>query len=343
MDWKRGAGADRDDFELPGGWIETLARCQSKEVTEVKPWLTTWLIFLMALLAVSCKSDSHSLSDLVVNSLEDLEQPPAGTVTLRSALARAAGGQRIVFDASLDGGTIALSIVGEDHTVLKGEVMGMRMESSGPVSYLVGYFDRDYGRSALYARKNVVIDASDLPSGITLSWTGGMGNPARVLAVYGNLNLTNVSVRGGINVAENISAVDPEQPWTLARGGGLAVWGVARLVDCQLYDNHLEGDFEPSRDRGAFGGGLYANVVDMDNCVVSGNSVLGAGAAGGGVYSVGGADRSDGNSYIDGSAITGNRIRGLDIPIVASGETGYFQAIDRATCKVSNVLEITFE
>ncbi len=278
----------------------------------MKSWLTTWLILLMALLAVGCHGDSRSRPDIVVNSLEDLEQPPAGTVTLRSALAAAAGGQRIVFDASLDGGTIALSIVGEDHTVLKGEVMGIRIEPSGPVSYLVGYFDRDYGRSALYARKNVIIDASALPSGITLSWIGGTGNPARVLAVYGNLSLTNVSVTGGINVAEEISTPGPDdQPWTLARGGALAVWGVARLVDCQLYDNHLEGDFDSSRDRGAFGGGLYANVVDMDGCVVSGNSVLGAGAAGGGVYSVGGADRSGGNSHIEGSSITGNRIRGL--------------------------------
>ena len=269
-------------------------------------------VLVLILLTAGCHSDSDSLSDLVVNSLEDLEQPPAGTVTLRSALAAAAGGQRIAFDESLDGDTIELSIVGEEHTVLKGEVMGMRDSPSGPISYLVGYFDRDYGRSALYARKNVIIDASDLPSGITLSWTGGEGNPARVLAVYGDLSLNNVSITGGISVAEDISTGDPDdQPWTLARGGAVAVWGLARLVDCQLYDNHLEGDFDSSRDRGAFGGGLYANVVDMDGCVVSGNSVIGAGAAGGGVFSVGGADRSNGNSYIDGSSITGNRIQGL--------------------------------
>ena len=71
----------------------------------MKPWLTTWLILFMALLTASCNGGSNSLSDLVVNSLEDLERPPAGTVTLRSALAGAAGGQRIVFDATLDGGT----------------------------------------------------------------------------------------------------------------------------------------------------------------------------------------------------------------------------------------------
>lgn len=249
---------------------------------------------------------------IIVNSLVDAANPPEGTVTLRSALAEAASGQPIVFDASLDGGTILLSTVGEEHTILKGEVMGMRDTPSGPVSYLIGYFDRDYGKSALYARKNVVIDASALPSGITLSWVGGAGNQARVLAVYGNLTMINVSVTGGMSVAEDISTGDPDdQPWTLARGGGVAVWGVARLVDCKLYDNYCEGDFDSSRDRGAFGGGLYANIVDMEDCIVSGNTVVGGGAAGGGVFSVGGALSYERISTIERSCITGNHISGL--------------------------------
>jgi hypothetical protein len=114
-------------------------------------------------------------------------------------------GQSIRFSPQLNGGTIELSIVGEENSVLKGEVMGIREEESGPVSYLVGYFERDYGRSALYARKNVVIDASRLPSGITLTWVGGEEDPARVLAVYGNLTMTNVSVTGGWSVAEEMT------------------------------------------------------------------------------------------------------------------------------------------
>ena len=195
-----------------------------------------------------------------------------------------------MFDQSLDGATIELSIIATNHTVLKGEVMGMRNEPSGPVSYLVGYFDRDYGRSALYARKDVVIDASNLPTGITLSWAGGPGHQARILAVYGNLVMNNVTVTGGQSIAEDISTGDPnDQPWTLARGGALAVWGTARLVKCRIYNNYCEGDFDSSRDRGAFGGGLYANIVDLKNCIISGNTVVGGGAAGGGVYSVGGA------------------------------------------------------
>ncbi len=270
---------------------------------------------LLVLILTGCNNLGNSSDDpsnIIVNSLEDIAFPVQGTVTLRSALANAQKGQIIRFDENLDGGTIALSIVGDAHSILKGEVMGIRDEPSGPVSYLVGYFDRDYGQSALYARKNVEIDASALSQGITLSWTGGEDNPARVLAVYGDLTMTNVSVTNGASVTEDISTDNPDdQPWTLARGGGVAVWGTARLVDCRLFNNTCEGDFDSSRDRGAFGGGLYANIVDMENCVVSGNTVLGAGAAGGGVYSVGGAGVYQTTSLIQGSSITGNRINGL--------------------------------
>ncbi len=256
-------------------------------------------------------SDDTDYPPLIVNSLQDAQDSPQGTITLRSALEEAHSGQSIQFDAALDGGTLALTIVGEAHSILKGEVMGMREEPSGPVSYLVGYFDRDYGKSALYARKNVVIDASALPAGITLAWTGT--EDARVLAVYGNLNLSNVTITGGRSVAEDIATGDPDdQPWTLARGGALAVWGTARLVNCTLYDNHCTGDFDSSRDRGAFGGGVYANRVQLVGCTIGGNTVTGGGAAGGGVYSVGGADDSSAQgSTIERCAVTGNRIAGL--------------------------------
>lgn len=280
-----------------------------------KPQYLIWFLTLfVAIVSAGCSSSESTqpLPAIVVNSPQDMAAPPEGTVTLRSALASAASNQVIVFDQSLNGATIELSIVGEDHTILKGEVMGMRDEPSGPVSYLVGYFDRDYGRSALYARKNVVIDASGLPSGITLAWVGGAGNQARVLAVYGNLTMTNVAVTGGHSITEDISTGNPDdQPWTLARGGAIAVWGIAQLVNCRLYDNHCQGDFDSSRDRGAFGGGLYANMVNLTDCVISGNTVLGGGAAGGGVFSVGGAGIAASTATIERSSITGNRISGL--------------------------------
>lgn len=280
---------------------------------------TVRVLFALLVLAVlaACGGGSSggggaALAPLVVNSLLDDASPPAGTVTLRSALADAAPLQRITFDASLNGGTINLIFVGEEHTVLVGEVMGF--DTANNISYLVGYFDRDHGKSALYAAKDVVIDASGLPDGITLSWGGT--DTARILAVAGDLTLTNVAITGGNSVFDVAADVgqhaDDNQTSTLARGAGLAVWGVATLSDCAVYDNHAVGDdSDTSRDGGAYGGGVYADTVVMDNCIVSGNTVYGGGAAGGGVFSVGGRDTGANVSSISRSTITENRITGL--------------------------------
>jgi hypothetical protein len=263
----------------------------------------------------SGSSGSSDPKSLVVNSLEDTATPVEGQVTLRSAVEQIATGGTISFAPALDGETIELVIIGAEHSILKGEVMGFDYTEN--ISFLIGYMERDYGKSALYARKNLVIDASGLAGGITVTWTGT--DAARVLAVYGNLIMRNISITGGNSVAEEIDGYDPDadpgdtnsQPWTLGRGGAVAVWGEASLADCTIYDNRSEGDFEQSRDRGAFGGGIYADIVHISNCVISGNTVVGAGAAGGGVYTVGGADSRASTSTIEQSSITGNRISGV--------------------------------
>ena len=238
----------------------------------------------------------------VVNSAEDPATPPQGTVTLRSALAYVSDGQAITFDPSLNGKTIALSIVGEDHTPLPGETYnGMTF---------LGYALRDYGKSALYADKNVVIDASALPDGVTIQWTGGDAIPARVLAVNGSLTLTNVTIAGGNSVAEPLTGT---QPYTLARGGGLAVWGTATLTNCAIVGNRIFGDNIATRDRGALGGGIYSNGLQLSNCIVAGNSAKGYGAAGGGIYSVGGADNTTGtgnDTTLSQCTVSGNRVTG---------------------------------
>jgi hypothetical protein len=181
--------------------------------------LSIRLLLWLALAAAATAGCNDSQRPIVVNSLEDTASPATGTVTLRSALAAAASGQPIEFDAALDGGRIDLAIIGEPRTILPGEVMGMRIDPSGPISYLVGYFDRDYGASALFAKKDVVIDASSLPSGITVAWTGGTGNPARVLAVHGDLTLRRVVITGGVNVTEALPVVEP-RAWRRPRGVG---------------------------------------------------------------------------------------------------------------------------
>ncbi len=253
----------------------------------------------MALLP-SCWGGASGPSELVVNSTLDVIDPPEGTVTLREAMAGIRSGGRITFDPSLDGATIDLSIVGEDHSILRGEVFDPGFQ---------GYQERDYGASALYARKDIVVDASGLPEGVTLHWTGGESDPARVLAVYGDLTLANVNISSGVASAVFLTTTPGLQPYTLARGGGIAVWGVARLSGCTISACMAKGDLAGGRDRGAFGGGIYGDVLVLEDTVVAGNAVRGYGAAGGGVYSVGGWD-SRGNSRLTRCAVSGNLITG---------------------------------
>ncbi len=234
---------------------------------------------------------------LVVDSLADDAAPANGTVTLRSALARIRPGGKITFARALDGGTIRLTLVGDEHTVLLGETFAQ--------GKFLEYAERDYGRSALSVRKSVTIDASGLPHGITLAWDGGAGARARVLAVYGDLAMTNVTVTSGF--AESAPTADPLQPWTLARGGGLAIWGTATLRRCTFAGNRVAGDLEASRDRGAFGGAIYGNRLVLTDCVIAGNAVSGYGGAGGGIYSVGGA-RITGESSLLRTTVSGNRV-----------------------------------
>jgi hypothetical protein len=265
--------------------------------------LKIWILPLaLILLAGGCSTNDNPASpDLVVNSLEDNAAPPSGTVTLRSAIAAAGATDTITFDDSLDGGTILLTIVGEEHSTLKGEVYVNNAFS--------GYQDRDYGRSALYANKDLTIDASNLPNGITVKWDGGGANHARVLAVYGDLTMRNVTISSGYSIAEAIAS--GTQLYTLARGGGLAVWGTARLTDCTIAANTCFGESGSARDRGTYGGGIYANGLDLSDCVISGNSVIAYGAGGGGIYSVGGADNSGGHgndTSLRGCTISGNRV-----------------------------------
>jgi hypothetical protein len=261
-----------------------------------------WILALaLALLAGGCASSGDANDpDLIVNTLEDAAAPAAGQVTLRSAIAAAGSGDVITFDGSLDGGTILLTIVGEEHSILKGEVYTNNV--------FAGYQERDYGRSALYAHKDLVIDASSLPNGITVKWNGGDAVHARVLAVYGDLTMDNVTVSSGYSVAEAI--VGGTQPFTLARGGGLAVWGRATLTDCTVAGNICVGESGSARDRGTYGGGIYSDDLNLVRCVISGNRVIAYGAGGGGIYSVGGGANSGGHgndAVLRECVISGNR------------------------------------
>src|SRR4030042_4070096 len=270
----------------------------------LKVVLLCWILLVCIGCGSNSSSNNESATDstIVVNSLLDTEiaSLAIGVVTLRDAINRIDSGGTITFAPELNGETIHLSIVGSSHSVLKGEFYKNFSE------YL-GFQERDYGKSALYARKDVIIDASSLPDGITVSWTGGNSNKARVLAVYGDLTMKNVTITSGYASYEAIN--DETQPYTLGRGGGLAVWGTATLKNCTISWNKAEGDLDPGRDRGSLGGGIYANRIIMEDCIVSGNRVTGKGAAGGGICRGGGADGL-GPSMITGCTVSGNRVTG---------------------------------
>ena len=267
------------------------------------PLLRIAVLLCWALLACAgCGTNATVPPAITVTSLADADTPPGGTMTLRAAIREIGSGGTITFDPSLNGGTIPLGIVGSDNSPLKGEIYG------GPVGMTFqGYGLRNYGKSALYAAKDLTIDASSLPDGITLTWTGGDANRARVMAVLGNLTLRNVTVTSGHSSYEAIAGT---QPYTLARGGGLAVWGTATLEKCTVSGNRCTGDTDTtnSRDRGTYGGGIFANALVLTNSVVSGNAVIGYGAAGGGAYSVGGSDGPGISSSLSGCTVSGNRV-----------------------------------
>lgn len=266
-------------------------------------------------LLVSCICSLRAADAVItINSTNDVAVPPPGTVTLRSALAQAAPNEPILFAPALDGTTIGLTEVGAEHTPLVGEVMGITNAPSGPISYLIGYFERDYGRSALYAKKNVTIDASALTNGVTIAWTGGATNAARVLAIHGDLTLNNVGITGGYSQADDTPLFmgGYTQATTRARGGGLAVWGTAQLENCRVYGNTCASALlDPARDAGIFGGGVYADIALISDSIICGNTLSGTGVSGGGVFSVGGAGSADELSRIERSVISGNRIEGI--------------------------------
>jgi hypothetical protein len=279
-------------------------------------------------------------SYIVVNSLRDVETPDDAEVTLRSAVGALVDGGTIAFAPSLDNGTIDLSIVGEAHSMLRGEVYTM---VPGAGWRFDDYQPRDYGASALYAAKSLTIDASMLPSGITLRWAGGDASRARVLAVLGDLTMNRVTIRDGFASAEALDN-NAAQPFTLARGGAVACWGWSSFDNCTFGENRVLGDLVGSRDRGAFGGAVYGDAIFMANCVVSGNRAEGYGAAGGGVYSVGSREAYRGNSELYECSLTGNRVTGEHAygggVYTDGGGIGYYNTLYLRNCTIArNVVE----
>ncbi len=142
-------------------------------------------------------------------------------VSLREAVRDAPAGATITFDASLSGATIALG-------------------------------------SAVVIGKNLTIDASILPGGVTLS--GNYANEIFAVNSGATVTLAKLTLTGG---------------YTDYDGGAIFNAGTLTLIGCTLSDNH-------TGTLGGFGGGAivnYEGTLTLTQCTLSGNSAANYGGA----------------------------------------------------------------
>ena len=238
------------------------------------------------------------LTNLAVGAeIEVNSKGPWGTYSLRQAIADAADGDTITFSPGFDGGTIAL------------------------------------GGSELVVDKDLLIDASALPNGITISGVsqsrvfqvavgasvtmiGLTISDGRILDAGGStgthLERINRVSGGGIlvlgdltlracRITGNESAVNPTT-YTVGSGGGVAVMEDARLT---IEDSEITNNATVGSDLGGHGGGIYMRdgILDIRNSTISGNTTSTAlyGGYGGGIST------SGGSVTIRDSLITNNR------------------------------------
>jgi len=103
---------------------------------------------------------SHAMDEIVTSLGDDLNGG-----TLREAINNASSGDRILFDPSLSGGTIFLNT----------------------------------SRGTLLLSKNLTIDASNLPAGITVDGNGTLGADFPILSVTGSTGaLKSLSLQNGL-------------------------------------------------------------------------------------------------------------------------------------------------
>ncbi len=230
-----------------------------------------------------------------------------GDISLRDALAAAPAGETIDFDASLDGGTILLTM---------GE---------------------------LVVTKTLTIDATALPSGLTIDASGNdptpdedNGDGSRVFTIddgdsetdspvtIAGLTLTGGDVSrlgGAILSRENLTVSKTTTSVNSARWRGGGIWGDdvtvtnSTISDNAItgYDSHgggISGDTVTitnstisGNSASRSGGGIWANSVKMTvtSSTISGNSANGAG---GGVYFF--AEYSDSTPMLASTTVSGN-------------------------------------
>ena len=219
---------------------------------------------------------THEPVTYIVTTLNDTTDPNDGLLSLREALAEAAGEDTVMFDSSLAGGTITLA------------------------------------QGQLEITKSVTVTASDLEDGITID----AGGASRAVNITGmKVTLENLTVTGG-NAADNgagicnnggsliLNNIGFADNSATGSGGALYSTGSVNLTDCDFTNNTA----------GISGGAILSTGgITVTNGVFSGNS---AGDDGGAIATTGSFTITDssftGNSTVDdGGAIYFESISGM--------------------------------
>lgn len=225
------------------GWLSEMPSVMPARAK--RPSLVGWFAALPVVLALawagwqflprktmpSRPANGAATSEVWVTTLEDELDPPGTTghgTSLREAVRDAAPGARISFDSSVFGGDNVITL--------------------------------DHARGEIQIDKNIELDGSALPEGITLrSPPGGcrrfyIGSKAEVRVKRLNFTAADIPLRGG------------------KAGQGAAIFneGMLILQDCRFIKNGC----------GANGGAIFTTGgMTMERCVFEGNETLAIGGA----------------------------------------------------------------
>lgn len=284
-------------------------------------YLKTCLTACLLLLCVSLFFGQQAFCQVVVTSALDQTavnpaasaNTAANTVTLRSAIqyANQHSGTTITFSSGLNGIPITLTRAGDDNTALNGDLdvlAAVTITGNGPTNTIIqggtslsSSVDKIFSINPLFTTafatsiSGLTIRYGKNPSGFNgngfgggLDWEGS-GN--------GTLTINN--------------CVITDNRTTDGDGGGIAITNSSSGTGKVTITNTRIANNIPARsdvNNSAFGGGIFVGTkttFSMTSCTVTGNSVVGSIAQGGGLF-VYGPNGNAGNSTITNCVISNN-------------------------------------
>ncbi|MCB0040603.1 MAG: hypothetical protein KDE23_13035 [Caldilinea sp.] len=269
-----------------------------------------WVSLLLVLICVSSPGAAYSPTTWVITSTDD-----SGPGTLRQAIADAAPGDVIVFDASLVGATITLTsgelLIDKDLTIDGGAAYWITLSGGYTVRVI------HVAESAEVTLRNLIItrgSTADAAAGESAAGGGGIFNEGR-LHLWACIVVTNTTGDGG-DVYQT-----PGGLWVTAGNGGNGA-GIYSTGELEVQSSSIGGNFTGNggnkcvecpyllfeQGHGGSGGGVYATgVLTVTNSQIMENATgnagrgmpHGKGGDGAGIYVTGQAS-------IDGSVVVVN-------------------------------------